>query len=247
MDGVYDWLSRQENGDRLLETVCDAVAQSLLIPARVVDDIVASRQVCAQTLLDLVDATQASRPVCAIALSRHLPCAGAVVIIDRESGAVTYSSVQPDPFEGWPVAIPWPGQDVPPGHPLRNLRDGASLGRKSFWATPWGQRQEFYIDAVGLSRVVVAVFADRDLWGVETTHFDAPREFSHRLEADIRCCGGTQKARGFPCPECRRLFCPKCGGCLCTQRASNEATCRACGLEKAKHLMDSSGFCVDCM
>jgi hypothetical protein len=245
-EGIYDWLSQQQNGEQLLETICDAIAQSLLVPAQVVDAVVAGRPISAKTLLDLLDATQASRPVCAIALARRLPGTGAVAIIDRESSTVAYSSVQPDPVEGWPVAIPWPGQEVPAGHPLLGVADGGSLGKKSYWATRWGQRQEFYISAVGLSRVIVAVFADRDLWGVDAVHFDAPREFSQRLEAEIRCCGGTQQARGFPCPQCRRLFCPKCGGCLCTQRAANESTCRSCGMEKAKHLIGSSGICVDC-
>lgn len=244
--GVYDWLSQQESGEQVLETVCDRVAQSLLVPARVVDAVVGSQPISAETVLDLLDATQASRPVCAIALARRLPGTGAVVVIDRDTNTVAYSSVQPDPVDGWPVAVPWPGQRVPAGHPLLRVADGGSLRKKSHWVTQWGKRQEFYISALGLSRVVVVVFVDRDLWGVESLHFDAPTEFSQRLEAEIHCCGGTQTARGFPCPQCRRLYCPKCGGCLCTQRAANERTCRACGLQMAKHLIGSSGICVDC-
>ena len=247
VDEIYDWLGQQEQGERLLETICDAIAQTLLVPSSAVDRVVAGRTISAQCILDLVAASEASRPVCAIAVARRLPGAGAVAFIDRETGLVKYSSVQTDPIEGWPVAIPWPGQQVPDGHPLGNVDDGAVLARKTYWPTSWGERQEYYVDAIGTGRWVIAVFADRDLWGAEKVHFDAVREYVQRPEAEFRCCGTIQHARGYPCPTCRRLFCPQCGGCLCDQRAANETTCRACGLEKPKHLIGPSGICVDCV
>lgn len=246
VDEIYDWLAQQDSADRLLETICDAIAQTLLVPASAVDGILAGRPVSARRVLDLVAETEASRPVCAIAIARQLPGAGAVVIIERATGLVKYSSVQTDQFDGWPVAIPWPGQQVPDGHPLGNVGDGDVFGGKTYWSTPWRQRAAYYVDAVGTGVWVVAVFADHDLWGVEKVHFDSPREFVQRPEAEFWCCGELQHARGYPCPTCGRLFCPKCGGCLCDQRAANEMTCKQCGLKKAKHLIEPSGICVDC-
>lgn len=246
VDEIYDWLGQQEHAEKLLETICDAVAQTLLVPTSAIDRVLAGGPVSAQRVLDLMNDSEASRPVCAIAVARRLPGAGAVAIIERETGLVKYSSVQTDPIEGWPSAIPWPGQSVPDGHPLSKVEDGSEFGRKTYWATPWGHREEYYLHAVGTGRWVVAVFADRDLWGVETVHFDAPREFVQRPEGEFRCCGELQRARGYPCPKCHRLFCPKCKGCLCDKRAVNETTCSACGLEKPKHLIEPSGICVDC-
>lgn len=246
VDDIYDWLGAQDEGDRLHETICDAVAQTLLIPRDAVNTVLAGGHVSAGAVLRLADESLGSRPVCAIAMARRLPGTGAVVIVDRDQNTVSYSSVQPDPIEGWPSAIPWPGQDVPNGHPLSRVLEGEQFGAKSFWTTPWGTRQQFYVDAVGLRRVVIAVFADRDLWGVEAVHFDAPTEFVSRPKAEIRCCGGVQRARGYPCPDCGRLFCPECGGCLCTQRAANASECSDCGLTKTKHLIGANGVCVDC-
>lgn len=245
-DEIYDWLGDQEHADRLLEMICDAIAQTLLLPSYTVDRVLAGRPVSAHRVLDLVNESEASRPVCAIALARRLPGGGAVAIIHRHTGLVKYSSVQSDPVQGWPSAIPWLGQRLPVGHPLAGLDDGSEFGGKTYWVTPWGHREEFYVHAVGTGQWVVAVFADRDLWGVEVVHFDAPRGFVQRPEAQFFCCGEVQQARGYPCPTCHRLYCPKCKGCLCDQRAANETTCKSCGLQKVKHLIEPSGICVDC-
>ena len=246
VDEIYDWLGRQEHAEKLLETVCDAVAQTLLVPPAAIDRVLGGGPVSAQSVLDLMTSSEASRPVCAIAVARRLPGAGAIAIIERETGLVKYSSVQTDPLDGWPSAIPWPGQSVPAGHPLSNVEDGSEFCRKTYWVTPWGHREEYYVHAVGTGAWVVAVFADRDLWGAESVHFDAPREFVQRPDGEFRCCGELQHVRGYPCPNCHRHFCPSCGGCLCDKRAASETTCTSCGLEKAKHLIQPSGICVDC-
>jgi hypothetical protein len=67
----------------LLETVCDRIAQRLLLPERTITGAIGARPIGVQTLLDLIATSEASRPACAIALAAHLPSVGAVVIIDR--------------------------------------------------------------------------------------------------------------------------------------------------------------------
>lgn len=245
VDEIYDWLVEQPEPAKLLETVCDRIAQKLLLPAAFVAEVVGSGPVSARHVSALVEATRASRPACAIALASRLSGLGAVVIIDKVADQVEYASVQPDPEEGWPTVFPWPGQTVPPGHPLKRLADGVSLTRKSFWQTPWGKRADYYIDAVGDQRRVVAVFSAVDVWGAERLHIDAPREFDERPELQIRCCGQTRNVRGYPCADCGEPFCPSCQRCGCDRRAQSELTCSNCFLAYQAHLV-VDGLCEEC-
>jgi hypothetical protein len=245
VDGVYDWLAEQPEPMKMLETVCDRIASQLLLPDAAVAQVVGAGPVSARHIGELVDATQASRPACGIALASSLAGLGAVVIIDRLAGRVEYASVQPDPVHGWPKVFPWPGQPVPAGHPLAKLDDGLTLTRKTFWQTPWGARADFYVDAVGLSGRVVAVFSANDVWSAERLHLDPPREFDQRLELLVRCCGQTRTVRGYPCSTCKEPFCPSCQRCRCDRRAQSEVTCSKCYLAYQAHLV-VGGLCEEC-
>jgi hypothetical protein len=245
VDDVYDWLAEQPEPMKMLETVCDRIASQLLLPSAAVAHVVGAGPVSARHVGELMDATQASRPACAIALASSLDGLGAVVIIDRLAGRVEYASVQPDPEQGWPTVFPWPGQPVPAYHPLARLADGAILTRKTFWATPWGNRADFYVDAVGLSGRVITVFSAIDVWGVERLHLDAPREFDRRLELSVSCCGQTRTVRGYPCSTCKEPFCPSCQRCRCDRRAQSEVTCSKCYLAYQAHLV-VGGLCEEC-
>lgn len=243
--GIYDWLLDQPDPAKMLETLCDRVAQKLLLPEAAVAIVVGRGPVSARHVPDLVEATQASRPACAIALAARLAGPGAVVIIDRSAGRVEYASVQPDPEQGWPTVFPWPGQSVPAGHPIGRLDDGGTLTRKSFWETPWGKRADFYVDAIAVSGRVVAVFSVTDVWGAERLHLDAPREFDQRLQLTVRCCGQTHTVRGYPCSTCGEPFCPSCQRCRCDRRAQSEITCTKCFLAYQAHLV-VDGLCEEC-
>jgi hypothetical protein len=245
LDEIYDWLADQTEPQKLLETVCDRVAQALLIPDEIANEAVGAGPVTARSLDGLVAATNASRPACAIALSARLPGLGAVVIVDRWSGEVTSASVRPDPVEGWPTVFPWRGQTLSDAHPLATLRPGQTMTRKSYWETPWKARQDYYVDAIADDRRVIAVFSDRDLWQAEVLHLETPREFDRRPVAEFYCCGDRQKARGYPCPDCGRQFCPVCKGCLCDRRAQTEELCSSCFLLFQTHLL-VGGRCEEC-
>ena len=127
---VYDWLANQEDPGRLLETVCDRIAQRLLLPDSAAKAVIGSGPIRAQHLFDLYGATQASRPVCAIALAKHLPGLGAIIIINRYTGVVAHASVNPDPERGWPTVFPWRNQRVADTHPLLRLAGGSSASRR---------------------------------------------------------------------------------------------------------------------
>ncbi len=138
---VYDWLADQDEPGRLLETACDRIAQRLLLPEAAALTVIGAGPLTAQHLIDLYDASQASRPVCAIALAKRLPGLGAVAIIDRATQEVTHASVKPDPEQGWPIVFPWRGQQLTQGHALLGLASGASLSQRLLGGRLGGPRR----------------------------------------------------------------------------------------------------------
>lgn len=244
-DFIYDWLLEQPDPQKMMETVCDRIAQRLLLPDPIVVSVIGQGPVRAQHVLQLYQVSRASRPACAIASASRLRGLGAVVIIDPGAKQVTYASVHPDPDEGWPTVFPWPGQQLPAGHPVAALSPGRSLTRKSFWATPWGARQDYYLDAITEGERIIAVFSGLDIWGAERLHIDAPREYDRRPVKEIRCCGEVRAVRAYPCQTCGQPHCPKCGRCLCDRRAGIEENCKGCNLRYLPHLL-VSGLCEAC-
>lgn len=280
---IFDWLFSQTAPAKALETLCDRIAQRLLLAESAVDRVVAGGPVRAQQVVDLYHATQASIPACAIALAARLPGLGAIVVVDAPTnldidddlgmgfaaigsenrGVVRYASIRPDPHRGWPKVFPWPGQAVPAGHPLRHLLSAGqtppsqlpaggagglrTLQRRSFWATPWGERATFYLDAVAISpRRAIGVFADTDLWGAERFHPTERRDFDQRPEQEITCCGQTRKVRGYPHDPCGQIHCPTCGKCRCHRRDDELVLCQGgCFLKFKPHLL-VDGRCEDC-
>ena len=246
-EAVWDWVADQDDPPRVMETLCDRIAQALLLPKASIDAALNTRApVRAAQVLELFGASQASRPVCAIALARRLPGLGAVVIIERFSATVTHSSVRPDPDQGWPRVFPWPGQVVPNGHPFNAASPGFTFTRRSFWRDRWDQQQDYYIDALVEGPRLIAVFSATDIWQAEPLHLDAPREFDERPTNNIRCCGQNRAVRAWPCPTCGQPNCPQCGLCRCERQAQREQLCAgSCFLRFQPHLL-VNGLCEDC-
>lgn len=242
---IYDWLADQEEPGRLLETVCDRIAQGLLLPESIVDTVLNGEPVRAEHLARLYDASQASRPVCAIALAKRLPGLGAIAIVDRDRRTVTHASITPDPHEGWPKVYPWPGQELSDTHPLLLLAPGATFTRRSRWAMSWGTSTDYYIDAIADVGRVTVVFSDTDVWNSEAFHPPIDREFDTRPHLTVHCCGTTSIVRGYPCETCDQGYCPRCGRCHCERQAMREMRCSRCFLTFAPHLV-VDGLCQDC-
>ncbi len=244
-DEVMEWILQQRNASQLVETICDQVAQRLLLPPASIDLVVADGPVRAEHVNELFESTQASRQACAIAVANRLPHVGAVALIDRTDNSVVFASIRPDPEQGWPTVIPWKGQLLPAGHRLAGLAAGASVTGKMPWTDRWDRRTDFYVDAVSDQRRIVAVFSDIDLWNSEHLHLDAARDFDQRPTATIHCCGSQRTVRGYPCPTCRQQFCPECHRCKCDQVAAREQRCSSCYLNFQVHLL-SNGLCEMC-
>lgn len=246
VDEIFDWLLEQEDAAKVHETLCDKIARRLLLDEATITAVIGAGPLEVAHIKALYNATNASVPACMIALSEHLTCVGAIAAIDPDTWTVTDASVHPDLMRGWPVVTPWPGQQVPDIHPLRNLTLGNTLQRRSFWKTSWGQREEFYIDAIHEPRRILVVFAADDLWHTEVFHAPTERSFDERPERTTTCCGQTRTVRGYPCATCNEGYCRECGKCRCDRRASAESKCQGrCGLIYLPHLLHD-GYCDDC-
>jgi hypothetical protein len=242
---IYDWLANQDEPAKLLETVCDRIAQRLLLPESTVDVVVGAGPVRAHHLLDLYTETEASRPVCAIALTQRLPRLGAIALISRYTHTITNATVKPDPERGWPTVFPWRGQELSHTHPLLALPSEGSATRRIPWRTPWDAQADFYIDAIGDTKRIVVVFADVDIWGVDQFHPEIDREFDNRPLLPVYCCGASSQVRGYPCPNCHQPFCPRCGHCRCERQIKREVRCTRCFLQFQSHLV-IGGLCPEC-
>lgn len=243
--GIYDWLADQNDPSRSLETICDRIAQRLLLPESAAAAIVGSGQVAAEHMITLYNTTQASRSVCAIALAKLLPSMGAIAIVDRYDGTVRFASVYPDPHQGWPTVFPWRGDELSEGHPLLRLTAGESRALRISWQTPWGSHADFYVDAVGEEKCVIAVFSDRDLWGIERFRLPIQREFDKRPMLMGFCCGSGFERRGYPCSTCGNGFCPQCEQCRCERDTNRSVVCGNCFYQYLPHLI-TDGLCEDC-
>lgn len=243
--GLFDWIADQSDPSALLESVCDQIAQRLLLPDALTSDVVGSDVVRAHHLQDLYDNSQASYQACSIAIARRIRGLGAVVLIDRFDGQVHHASIQPDTDDGWPQVYPWRGQALQDAHALRGLTPGSALTRRIVWRDSWGRTADFYADAVADDRRVIAVLAGDDIWKVDPGYMIQPREFDKRPLLNIYCCGQERTFRGYPCPTCGQGFCPVCKNCQCDRAAKTEQVCTGCFMLFQKHLL-VDGLCESC-
>jgi hypothetical protein len=234
------WLADRPDPSVELERLCEEIAADLVIPESMLDDLVGTGPITGYDLKSLVAQSAASGPACAIALSSRLS-SGAVVIIGRANTRVVHSALRGEDL----TIYPWKHTDVPHDHPLLALQSGDATTRKMRWTDEWGRHQEYYVSAVATEKRVYAVFSTSDLWGVEVFHGgETPPAKSNAPRLGIRChCGYVGKALGWPCPTCKRQYCPACGDCDCQRRDRAQGTCTNCFL-KAPDLED--GICSDC-
>lgn len=247
-DELLDWLADLPDASLETEALCDAAAQRLLLPDSIIDTVVGGDPSSAAHLRQLYDSSAASEPVCAIALSARLPCQGAVLISDLGGGTVSYSSVHAPDNEGWPRVFPWPGRELPTGHPLRSMAAGQTRRLRSFWQAPWGDRQDFYLDAVAGTRRVHTVLAVYDLWQVSSFHVGDRPESADRPQRELTCpCGYVGTVTGFPCPDCHQPFCPRCRECRHQRQERELVQCQECfSAVKPSQLRDDGARCLYC-
>jgi len=242
-DDLLEWAADSPNPSRVIEEMCDAMAAQLLLPDELLNGVLARAKPSAQHLVALYERSTASREVCAIALAQRLGCEGFVTLIRRDRLEVTFSSRV---AETRPYA--WRGDLLPPAHPLRTLGTARVLRCESWWPLPGGERRGYWLDALADDRHTYAIFADSDLWGITPLHIlDRVEARTERPTIEVHCstCGFQGVTHRFPCTDCRKPACPRCGDCACSRRIRQSGVCRVCHCRVPKHRL-RDGTCNDC-
>ncbi len=236
------WLADRDEPMIELEKLCDDIAAALLIPEDLLNGIVGKDPVTGQHLLDLYLATEASQVACAIALARKLTCTGAILLTDRMTNTVVHAAL----VDG-PSVYPANNQAVPSDHPLARIRPGQHVCRESFWATPWGTRSPYYLNATATAKRTYSILAELDLWGISTLHLNSPEPATAtRPRTTVNCpCGFNGTTAGFPCPTCGKPFCPRCQRCGCERRAALTDRCKECFVSVPRRDL-VEGVCSNC-
>ena len=244
-DDALNWLANRDHPGRDLEQLCDLIAARLLLPEALITEVLNRRAPEAAHIRALYEASAASEVVCAIALAQRLPCQGAVVMMDIGSSTISHASVASPEDDEWPLAYPWPRQEIPAYHRLARLDADQAVRERSWWATPWGERQDYYLDAIAGSRRIHAVLAARDLWQTTLFHTDVA-ETAGRPARHLDCpCGHHGTVRGYPCSDCGQPYCPSCKECQCLRRNAALVQCQKCFVSVARaDIVD--GRCSDC-
>jgi hypothetical protein len=190
----------------------------------------------------LHNSTHASRSACIIRVAERLPCEGFVALISPREHEVFFASRHEDTR---PYA--WQGDPVPETHPLRRIEHGRELTIESWWPFPSGEGVRYYLSAFCDGDWVYAIFTELDLWNAVKFHAPEQRQRDNRPELSLRCnCGFTGSFRGYPCPTCRKPYCPQCKRCECDRRAERpSARCSRCQVTYPAHLLEDD-VCVDC-
>jgi hypothetical protein len=221
-------LADLEDTPRELERLCDAIAAELLLPTSAVDAVVKAGPVRADHAVALFDTTRASHHAIAVRLVARLSCAGSVFLVNANTLTVAFAATSSD-LQVWPGK----NQPVPAGHVLRRLQPEEPVTTPSFWTTPWGKRQSFYVDARRRTNWTHVVLAERDIWKTETFHArDDDRELPRERQArTVSCpCGYHGTTAGAVCDEAEHPYCPKCQEYLCHYGTRNQVRCSSCYL-----------------
>ncbi|MCC6174053.1 MAG: ImmA/IrrE family metallo-endopeptidase [Chloroflexi bacterium] len=237
-----NWVADLTNTDEVIEMTCDRIAARLLLPGAFVEQTMAGA-VSASGLLRLYRESAASRHACAIAASERLGCPGFIAIIERASGLVSSAARVADTR---PAA--WRDDLLPAGHPLWQIDPSKPMSRRASWPHSDGTPSEYWLDAVADERYIYAIFAAVDLWAIDRFHgTDVVEGRVSTYEATVHCrCGFNGKTRRYPCPDCRRPYCPSCDKCECVRRAYDSKVCPGCHLSLHRSQM-KQGACAECI
>jgi hypothetical protein len=189
----------------------------------------------------LVQQSEASREVCAIAVAERIGCEGFVLLAKADTMTLTFASRFGDTRPR-----PWRGDPIPGAHPLRRLQPGGTDKGGSWWPGRVSGQRTFYHHAHrDHDGWIYAVFAENDLW--EAVRFHVPAAKAQPLRTfDIYCpCGHRGTTTEFPCSVCRKAPCPNCG-CECDRKAKLPSNiCQGCFQRLAAHLL-IDGSCEVC-
>ncbi|MGI5518979.1 ImmA/IrrE family metallo-endopeptidase [Streptomyces sp. CA-106131] len=231
---------RQPDGGLLLEdAACDAFAAEILLPAPLVNSHLAESGPTAPDVVDLWQASGASRMAVCVKAVQRLRAPGHVLLLDTQ-GQVAFAAshglrpLRRGSFQGDipTIAQALAGQGRATGRTRLHYRDGI-LG------------QELYVQTAPMNGYLLAILVtDLAPW----LTFAPPSRDTGPQASEYICehCGEEYRSFEAACPTCRVPSCPACGRCGCPSRAA-ERMCPGCfTLHPPAMFADGADRCLDC-
>ena len=238
---LRDLLWDHPDAEEWEESICDAIAAELLLPAAVVDEHIGPQGPTADDVVRLFQTTRASREACAVRASQRLPSPGYVVVADLD-GTVRFAARAMTPY---PLAR---GAQQESGHPLAAAgRNGASRRSDVRLRHPSdAETDTHHADCTREGDYVFGVFTTGSppwpvvgLTRLSPTFREAPEFFCER-------CQEAYTSWETPCSVCKERPCPDCGWCSCRSPDPDVLVrCLGCGLSWPPGHMEEER-CRDC-
>jgi hypothetical protein len=233
--------AQPDHGVALEEAACDAFAAAFLLPDELVDTYIGDRGPTAPQIVDLWQASSASRAAVCVRAAQRLRSPGHIMLLDAE-GRVSFAASH---------NLPTPRRDSSQ-RTVETVRDalkraGRAEGRTRIMYRDGirGEPLHAQVAPMGGFLVTVAV-VDNPPWA----RFVLPPRDRRPIGRSWVCgqpgCGHEFASFEPPCTQCGSPTCPACGRCTCAPRVS-EQRCDACFLVlPLASFTGSATRCNDC-
>ncbi|MEV4511602.1 ImmA/IrrE family metallo-endopeptidase [Dactylosporangium sp. NPDC049525] len=207
-----------DSGASIEEDLVDAFAAAILLPLDMVTTTFVNG-VNAASVVDLWQATSASREACCVAAAQRLSAPGYVMLLDT-NGRCQFAARHGDLFS---IAR----GSVQTGVKLQQaLRGGTARGVERPDFLSGVRSSEMHFEAVAAGSYIFAVWVtDSPAWDALPVPLDSgPVGHSGYCEA----CDKEFTAWKPPCDHCGEPQCPTCGRCDCEPASDRKVTTRRC-------------------
>jgi hypothetical protein len=220
---LWDVLFAQpDNGLGLEDAACDGFAAEILLPAALVNRFIDPRGPTGPQIVDLWQASAASRAAVCVRAAQRLSSPGHVVLLDQ-TGAVSFSASAAVP--------PLPrGSQQGTVDTVRDAyaRAGRATGRTRLRYRDGILGEELHAQVVPMDGYLLMVaVVDNAPWEAFSLSSREPGPVAATWTCEQPDCGHEFRSFDPPCPRCACPTCPDCGRCRCAPRVQ-ERTCTGC-------------------
>jgi hypothetical protein len=234
-------LEQPDGGIALEDAACDAFAAEILLPTSLVDRFIGTRGPTAAQVVDLWQASVASRAAACVRAAQRLSSPGHIVLLD-EDGKVSFAAS---------VGLPPITRGSAQGD-IGTVREalagsGRAAGRTRVRYRDGIHGDELYAQVVPMGGFLLLVaVTDRAPW----LNFAPPSPSSGPVASSWVCehieCGHEFASFDARCRGCGRPRCPECQRCQCPPGVS-EQTCSRCFQRlPASMFIEGSASCSEC-
>ena len=223
----------------LEERVCDAFAAAILLPDELIDQHIPDRGPEASDVMELWEASHASRAAACVAAASRLPSPGYVMLSDLAANAL-FTAVHRTPF-GVRADTPQGTESVP----AKAVRNGTSYQGEGVLTFASGSTSPTHQgDARVSGEYVFTVYAkNKTPWS--TLNLIGESKPQRAAKPCPRCEEDFVPWDHLICGRCGEHECPHCGECGCQRFQPQQLMCQSCFQTKPAHLFDGE-VCSDC-